>query len=394
MRSMAVLSLTGFFLGGCGAPPEQESESGPEVIATTTGELNLSQQYYWAQGSAAVTMNPSANNACFLAGLGGRFRGTGEGVKVEKGTSNWTLSGVSQQQGVRAWGSCFDAAEVSEPFSWSTNSATTSVDMGSSSGRVCYLTDFAGLLEGSNYNIDINNVNSRWMLTGNAANPQTVQGWTDLRTGKAQCAQAVANTAIDTYTWTQGEAPKNMGSTTDRLCVLTGVAGRFFGDTEWVNISVENGSWILKGSSQQVGVRATARCFTPAVAKTVKIVYANPAGGSADYFNRAWVSVNGVTRRFMGYNTDSGEAVISLQVYPPPYCNTFRFEFDSDLGVDRRTSVVADHAKMSFSKTNADTLRVGYEDSTDNDFNDFLVNLTGLTGVNYRVENSSTVGCN
>jgi len=82
----------------------------------------------------------------------------------------------------------------------------------------------------------------------------------------------------------------------------------------------------------------------------------------------------------MGYNTDSGEAVISLQVYPPPYCNTFRFEFDSDLGVDRRSD--------------ADTLRVRYEDSTDNDFNDFLVNLTGLTGVNYRVENSSSVVCN
>jgi len=59
---------------------------------------------------------------------------------------------------------------------------------------------------------------------GNAPNPQTVPGWSDYRVGKAQCAQAVANTTIDTYTWNQGDA-----------------------------------------------------------------LYANPAGGSADFINKAWV---------------------------------------------------------------------------------------------------------
>jgi hypothetical protein len=47
------------------------------------------------------------------------------------------------------------------------------------------------------------------------------------------------------------------------VCMLTGVAGRYQGDGERVEVTVDSASgyWVLSGRSQQTGVSARAECF-------------------------------------------------------------------------------------------------------------------------------------
>lgn len=63
------------------------------------------------------------------------------------------------------------------------------------------------------------------------------------------------------FTWSQGQPHVPMGPTSDRVCFLTRVTGRFHGAGEVVNAYISNGSWYLGGSSQQSGIGATARCI-------------------------------------------------------------------------------------------------------------------------------------
>lgn len=60
--------------------------------------------------------------------------------------------------------------------------------------------------------------------------------------------------------WSQGQAPVNLGPSSDRFCFLTYVTGKFEGGGESVRLQIVNGQWQLTGSSSQTGVAAGARC--------------------------------------------------------------------------------------------------------------------------------------
>ncbi len=64
------------------------------------------------------------------------------------------------------------------------------------------------------------------------------------------------------YSWYQGDAPVYMGSTTNRICYLTGVAGEYRGRGEWVWVDPSSTSYYLNGDSSQKQVQAWARCVT------------------------------------------------------------------------------------------------------------------------------------
>lgn len=63
------------------------------------------------------------------------------------------------------------------------------------------------------------------------------------------------------YTWEQGKPSKRMLPSASNVCFLTGIHGTFASTAERVKISNVHGFWYLTGSSHQVGVGATARCF-------------------------------------------------------------------------------------------------------------------------------------
>ena len=62
------------------------------------------------------------------------------------------------------------------------------------------------------------------------------------------------------FSWSQGQARMAMGSSADRFCFLTTISGRFKGAGEAVRVFVEDGQWLIEGSSGQTGVNAKARC--------------------------------------------------------------------------------------------------------------------------------------
>lgn len=62
------------------------------------------------------------------------------------------------------------------------------------------------------------------------------------------------------FHWTQGSSPVPMGASSDRMCFLTGVQGKFEGDGESVQVYISRGSWYLGGTSKQHGVAAYANC--------------------------------------------------------------------------------------------------------------------------------------
>lgn len=67
-------------------------------------------------------------------------------------------------------------------------------------------------------------------------------------------------TSTGEFSWSQGNPATPMGSTTDRVCYLTRMTGRFEGWGESIHAFTSRGSWYLGGSSMQADVAASSRC--------------------------------------------------------------------------------------------------------------------------------------
>jgi hypothetical protein len=122
--------------------------------------------------------------------------------------------------------------------------------MGSTAGRVCFLTLVRGDFEGGGEEVRIWASGGSWYLGG-----QSLQLGVHAR---ARCARVSSYSGE--YSWWQGQNPRWMGTQTQRACFLTRVGGKFEGGGERVEIYGSAGHWYLGGSSLQVDVHAGARC--------------------------------------------------------------------------------------------------------------------------------------
>ncbi len=124
--------------------------------------------------------------------------------------------------------------------------------LGSTTGRVCFLSRVSGMFGSGRY-VRIYASNNSWWLAGS----ETGVG------ARARCVTTFSYTTE--YAWSQGQNPTNMGSTTRRACFLTRVGGDFEGSGERVEVFASfppyGGSWLLGGSSVHAGVHARARCI-------------------------------------------------------------------------------------------------------------------------------------
>jgi hypothetical protein len=70
----------------------------------------IMSSHEWSQGMAAIDLGPADGVFCYLTGVTGRFRGTGESVNVlvSDSDNHWYLGGTSQQNGVAATAACLN----------------------------------------------------------------------------------------------------------------------------------------------------------------------------------------------------------------------------------------------------------------------------------------------
>nr|WP_246357527.1 M12 family metallopeptidase [Pyxidicoccus fallax] len=220
----------------------------------SAGDISAVKALYgftWAQGTNSVNMGPIADRFCFLTAMSGAFAGYGEYISVSQSNGNWHLSGGSLQVGVSGGAACRSSSKVTSEYSWSQGQLPT--NLGSATGRVCFLTHVSGSFDGGAEFVHVYSNNGMWYLGGNS-----------MQTGISARARCVAVSGYSNeYTWEQGAGPTYMDWAGRYSCALTRVQGSFKGGGESVKASVEGGRWILGGSSLQVGVGGRARCFRP-----------------------------------------------------------------------------------------------------------------------------------
>jgi hypothetical protein len=246
-------------LAGCG-------EVDDTVIETQSSAITW-RRYSWEQGQPAVNMGSGADRVCFLTGVHGSFRGGGEAVRVLNANGTWLLTGSSQQSGVGGTAACVSQAPLTQPvfpgrysleYVWRQGNAP--VNMGSTNGRVCFLTGMSGKFEGGGEMIRTRVSNGSWFLDGTSSQAG-VAAW-------AYCLGGVPYTVEKSYDQTQGSGtflfsdPKMDAA----VCALTRVQGKFRGATESVAVDFhpdipQIAGWYMYVHSNQAGVGMGARCI-------------------------------------------------------------------------------------------------------------------------------------
>ena len=90
---------------------ESSDETGETEVASSTSEPLIggwaSGIFRWDQGQPALSLESTRTHVCVLTQIGGRFAGTGEAVQLTSNNTNWVLTGFSQQSGVSGEAVCF-----------------------------------------------------------------------------------------------------------------------------------------------------------------------------------------------------------------------------------------------------------------------------------------------
>jgi hypothetical protein len=183
--------------------------------------------FTWNTGDAPVPMGRAENRACFLTGISGAFQSPEDEVHavLDPATNNWFLTGKA--------GTSLDLVPIPGTFPVAPTNAEASAILGMTVVNVIPLLFGQYLAE--------------------AQVPHSLRA-------QARCITTAA--VFPEATWTQGDAPVLLGTTSaERGCFLTRVAGHFEGGGEEVRIvEILTGPQTLQGSSAQAGVSASARC--------------------------------------------------------------------------------------------------------------------------------------
>jgi hypothetical protein len=231
-----------------------------DIIATSEEELQSVGVFSWNQGSNALGTGSTSDRVCFLTRMRGLFEGHGEMIRTFISGSSWYLGGQSQQKDVAASSYCAltTAGSYTGEYSWHQNNSyptimrpTINTD---GTKNVCFLTRITGRFMGWGEWLRIYESGGYWYLHGGSQQKDVA--------ASARCVKLPTGASYSgEYTWHQGQIPTYMGSTTNRACALTSVAGKFRGWGEMVEIIPSGGSWYLQGTSQQQDVQAQSRCF-------------------------------------------------------------------------------------------------------------------------------------
>lgn len=246
----AVLLLT-FSLEACG--PEALEEPPAEEL----GELQVAEQELafaaggsWAAPNPATPLAPTSGQACFFTRLGGAFDHGGDSVRIAALREKWHVDGTGSTRASAACAALSGAGDYTAGYDWA--SGQQPVNLGPVSGRVCFLTRVSG---GFNHPTD-------WMGVYQSGGSWFLSGASQAKNASARARCIMVGSYSDEYSWSQGaRAATLLGSTSNRVCALTSVAGQFDSASEFVELNKVAWQWYLTGGSSRSGVSAKARCF-------------------------------------------------------------------------------------------------------------------------------------
>ena len=271
LASATVLaSLAGCVDDGTAPPDDQEIGS----VARTIGEFT------WDQYQGYPTRLIQATDGfCYLTRIGGFYAGIGEQIELKVVDGWWYLDGTSQQSAVSASARCARWTDFSAPPSHSVSDMASSLAWSREGSyhpshvalwdfrSFCYLTGLDGKMNGQGESAAVVPGYGAWDLyaqngTGGLLNYSTEGRARCVWLGQqAEVAYVGGNPqSLGEFAWSQGQQPVTMATTATADCFLTGVQGKFAGSGESVTITIQNGAWVLGGTSQQSGVGARARC--------------------------------------------------------------------------------------------------------------------------------------
>jgi hypothetical protein len=248
---VAVLLLT-TLLGGCG-PEELEEPVGEEVgeLGSAKKALSYSSGGSWASPYPATPLAPTADRACFFTRVGGAFNSSGDSLRIAALRERWHVDGTGSTSAKAGCAALHGYSEYSTGYDW-TAAQTRPTNLGSSRGRVCFLTRVGGSFNQATDWIGVYEHGGSWFLSGAS----------QARNGSARARCVAVSSYSGEYSWEQGTRNGTyLGRTGNRVCALTYMAGQFDGASEFVEVSKAAGHWYLSGGSRRSGVAAKARCF-------------------------------------------------------------------------------------------------------------------------------------
>ncbi len=243
-----------------GAPqevPASESAPGKELTpGTLEQELTSIGSYSWRAPALSTAMGSTSNRVCALTQVQGRLDTASDYARIYAVDSSWYLGGYSATAEMIAGARCADkpaGTSLSGEYNW-TAGQSLPTNMGTTSGRACFLTRVNGGFNGSSDWVRIYASGGSWFIFGASQTAGTF--------ARARCVTVPSVSSEYAWTYAMGQA-EHMGSTSGRVCALTGIQGAFDGLGDYVQIYASAGSWYLRGATQPAGkyLVARARCF-------------------------------------------------------------------------------------------------------------------------------------
>ncbi|MBN4005046.1 hypothetical protein [Nostoc sp. LPT] len=212
---------------------------------------------------------------CFLKTIQGKFEGGREKIEINIKNGQWFLNGDSDQSGggVRGEAYCVQwtdlvgaSGAVFGPYNLSQNDDETEASInlnGFNEGDgVCFLGSISGKFRGGaeKVQVTLDPYSREWILK---INSKQIGGGVS---ASAYCIPTAYNYTKLTNETTllqpldKGESTVDLGSNY-AACFLIGIAGKFQGGKENVNVYDNFGEWFLKVSSDQFGVSGSTRCY-------------------------------------------------------------------------------------------------------------------------------------
>lgn len=247
---VAVLLIT-LCLEACG--PEALEEPRVEEL----GELQVAEQELsfaaggsWAAHNPATPLASSSGKACFFTRMGGAFDQAGDSVRIAALREQWHVDGTGATRASAACATLSGGGDYTVGYDWASGQQPTY--LGSANGRVCFLTRVSG---GLNHPTD-------WLGVYQSGGSWFLSGASQARNASARARCITVGSYSGEYSWSQGtRSATYLGSTSNKVCALTSVAGQFDSATEFVEINKSVWQWYLTGGSSRSGVSAKARCF-------------------------------------------------------------------------------------------------------------------------------------
>jgi hypothetical protein len=280
---------------GCAASTSDEADTETGDIEQTTQAL-VSPEYESIDDD--VNLWNSALAFCYLTSVSGNLLPrTGDSFEIGRGVrlgvrdGMWHLSatGASARARCAQWGDFKYAGSgklVSSPDGWWASSPSSATKPLWNKNTLCFMGGAGQGYDGGAQRMNVTPAFDGWKLstTGTFVDEWSWLGVTRKpvwASGSAMCIDTQRSTPwrLSSHSWSQGNPQTWMMKSSEGVCMLTGIGGKFAGAGERVEIVEDSGYWVLRGQSMQHGVQATAQCVPYSQLVLSAPILISPIGG-------------------------------------------------------------------------------------------------------------------